>query len=179
MSKKDIQEETLEEEPAAKQEQAETAKASDDSSADPSLEQQLTDEKRRRLQVMADFDNYRKRMESERSTFGALANIGIIQEILEIFDDLQLAMNDDSLEIQGAKQAITTAQEKLKAAASHAGVVTLDINQGDEFDSSVMEAVTTIPDADNAGKVVAVISSGFKYASKEGVIKPAKVVIGK
>ncbi len=147
--------------------------------SDTMPEDKYEKERAAKLQVMADFENYRKRMESERSTFGALANLGLIKEMLEIHDDMQMAMNDESLDIESAKQSITNAQEKLRAAARSAGVEPLEVKVGDDFDSSRMEAVTTVPDEKLKNKVVAVISSGFKYASKDGVINAAKVVVGK
>jgi molecular chaperone GrpE len=139
----------------------------------------LEEEKNRRIQLMADFENFKKRMEQERATFGAIANMGLIQQILEIHDDLQLAISDANLDKDSAIESIKTAQDKIKGAAKLAGVEAVEIKIGDDFDSSKMEAITTVPDEKNKNKVVAVISSAYKYVGKDGIIKAAKVVVGK
>ncbi|MCA9386481.1 nucleotide exchange factor GrpE [Candidatus Dojkabacteria bacterium] len=143
------------------------------------LQQELTEEKERRLRVMADFENFKKRIEGEKSMFGAMANMGLIQEILEINDDLQLAIDDSDLDLERAKSSITTAQEKLKATVRNAGIEAIEIKVGDDFDSSTMEAIQAVEDEKNAGKVIAVITSAYKYADKDGILKPAKVIVGK
>jgi molecular chaperone GrpE len=145
------------------------------------LKTQLNDEKERRLRLMADFENYKRRLEQEKSLFGALANIGLIQELLEVSDDITLALNDESLDLNRAKEALKLAQDKLLGSAKNAGVEKVDVKIGDEFNKETMEAVTSVPaqSEEQKGKVIAVISSAYKYANKEGIIKAAKVVVGK
>lgn len=143
------------------------------------LNSKLEAEKAKRLQTMAEFENYRKRIESEKAMFGAMANMGIIQELLEINDDLNLALNDENLSLEHAKQSIKTAQDKLKAAASNAGIEAIEVNIGDEFDREKMEAIQAVPDEKNKNKVIVVISSAYKYSNKEGILRPAKVIVGK
>ena len=143
------------------------------------LKNQIEIEKEKRLRLMADFENYKKRIEKEKSTFGALANLGIISEILEINDDLGLALDDSDLNLERAKDSINNAKEKLKSTAMNAGIETLEINVGDEFDKEKMEAVQATPNPDMKNKVIAVISSAFKFKDKDGILKPAKVIIGK
>ncbi|MCA9381063.1 nucleotide exchange factor GrpE [Candidatus Dojkabacteria bacterium] len=143
------------------------------------VKQELENEKERRLRVMADFENFKKRIEGEKAMFGAMANMGLIQEILEINDDLQLALDDSDLDLDRAKSSITTAQEKLKATVRNAGIDAIEIKVGDDFDSNTMEAIQAVPDEKNAGKVIAVISSAYKYADKDGILKAAKVIVGK
>lgn len=142
---------------------------------------QLQAEKERRLMLMADFENYKKRVESERATFAAIGNISLIQSILEVFDDLQLAMSDENLNIESAKQAIQGAQNKIQTTTKIAGVEQVEVKVGDDFDKEKMEAVSTIPaqDENQKGKVIAVIASAYKYVGRDGIVKPAKVVVGK
>ncbi|BCX14133.1 MAG: hypothetical protein KatS3mg085_665 [Candidatus Dojkabacteria bacterium] len=128
---------------------------------------------------MADFDNYKKRIEKEKATFGALTNLSLIQEILEVSDDIDLALNDEDLNLEGAKEALKTAKEKLNQSINLAGVEKIEIKKGDEFDKEIMEAISVIPDENFKNKVIAVISSAYKYKGKDGVIRPARVIVGK
>ncbi len=149
------------------------------SDKESNLESQLAEEKQRRIQLMADFDNYRKRIELEKATFGAIANMGLIQEILEIHDDLELAMQDEELNLDRAKASIKSAQDKLTLAAKSAGIEKIDVKIGDVFNKETMEAISTVPSPDNKDKVIAVISSAYKYVGRDGILKAAKVIVGK
>ena len=92
---------------------------------------------------------------------------------------MQLALDDEGLDLERAKQSIQTAQDKLKGAASNAGVEAVEVKAGDDFDKEYMEAIQAIPNEEMKGKVIAVISSAYKYSNKEGVLKAAKVIVGK
>ncbi|MEP7103159.1 MAG: nucleotide exchange factor GrpE [Candidatus Dojkabacteria bacterium] len=145
------------------------------------LEAQIEEERQKRLQLMSDFQNYQRRIESEKALFGAMANMGLLKEMLEVFDDLNLALSDNDLNLEHAKSSMKSAQDKLVSAIQAAGVERINVSVGDEFNKDFMEAVSTVPTDDESqkGKIIAVISSAFKYKDKEGVLKPARVVVGK
>lgn len=140
----------------------------------------LENEKNARLQLMADFQNFRKRVEEERALFGAMANMSLIQDLFEVFDDLNLALNDGELDLKNAVESMRSAQQKIQTASEKAGVVRIETKVGDEFDKEFMEAISMIDaGAEMKGKVIAVISSAMKFKDRDGVIKAAKVVVGK
>lgn len=144
------------------------------------LQSQLSEEQMKRIQVMADFQNYQRRIENEKSTWGAISNMALIREMLEIYDDLHLALNDENLSLEHAKVSMKSAQDKLIIAVTSTGIDVINVNIGDTFDKEKMEAVSTVAAGeDKKGKVIAVISSAYKYKDKEFVLKPAKVVVGK
>lgn len=145
------------------------------------LEKQLQDESNKRLSLMSDFQNYQKRIEGEKALFGAMANMGIISSVLEIHDDLELALNDETLDLENAKSSIKNAQGKIVQTVASAGVESIPVKIGDAFDKETMEAVSMLeaPNEEMKGKVIAVISSAYKYKDRDGVFKPAKVVVGK
>lgn len=144
-----------------------------------SIENQLADEKNKRLQLMADFQNYKKRMDTERATFGAIANMGLIQEMLEIYDDLQMAMQDPDLDLDRAKSSMQNAQSKISAAVKSAGIEPIEVKVGDEFDKTKMEAIQAVANEEMKNKVIAVISSAYRYVGQETILKAAKVIVGK
>ncbi len=145
------------------------------------IKNELKDEKHKRLELMADFQNFQKRVENEKTTWAALANMSLIQELLEVYDDIQLALQDEHLTLDHAKASMKAAQDKLKVASEAAGIERIEVKVGDEFNKDRMEAVSTIAvkDEKQKNKVVAVISSAYKYKGKDFVLKPAKVVVGK
>lgn len=144
------------------------------------LQSQLQEEQMKRIQVMADFQNYQRRVEQEKANWGAVSNMGLIREMLEVYDDLHLALNDENLSLDHAKVSLKSAQDKLVLAVTATGVEVIDVKVGDDFNKEKMEAVSTVAAGEEQkGKVIAVISSAYKYKDKEFILKPAKVVVGK
>ncbi len=145
------------------------------------LQADLEKEKELRLHLMADFQNFKKRNEQDKATWGAISNMGLIQDILEVYDDMQLALQDDNLNIEHAKTSLKSAQDKLVQAAERAGIAKIDVKVGEVFDKEKMEAVSVVPvqDENQKGKVIAVITTAYKYQNRDGILKAAKVVVGK
>jgi molecular chaperone GrpE len=144
------------------------------------LQQDLEDLQNARMQLMADFDNYRKRMDSEKAKFGALANIQLITQLLDILDDVQLAINDNT-QNEESKHVLQIVNDKLMNSLSSVGVQKIAVNSGDKFDSTIMEAITTVPTEikDQHNVVAQVISSAFRYAQEDTLLKSAKVIVYK
>lgn len=145
------------------------------------LETQLQQAREQILLARADLQNYRKRMEEERAKFGLLTNMQLVVQILEIIDDIQLALSDENTTDGRAKEMLLISQDKLIAALQIAGVEKVGINPGDKFDAQMMEAITTTPVTDQSqdNTVVAVISSAYRYAGQTNMLKTAKVIVGK
>lgn len=139
----------------------------------------LEEEKGKRLALMADFQNYQRRVNEEKSSWGAISNMALIQDVLEVSDDISLALNDDSLDLEHAKTSLKSAKDKLIDSTLRAGVERIEINVGDEFNKEFMEAISTVQDEKQKNKVIAVISSAYKYVGKEFILRAAKVVVGK
>lgn len=146
-----------------------------------SLTTQLQEAQNAKLLARADLDNYRKQMEAEKAKFGAIANMQLVLSIFEIVDDILLANQDPELDLTRAKEMLGIVNDKLSTSLQIAGLEKVAVNIGDKFDSSTMEAVTTIPveAADKDQTVVSVISSAYRYRGLAEVLRHAKVVVGK
>ena len=160
---------------------AKNKKTSKQASLTEELKEQIEALKSSKLQVMADFENFRKRMEEEKSKFGLMANMMIVSILLEMLDELERALTDDEIKSARATEVLKLFRDKLLSAVMAAGVEKVDIEIGAAFDSRTMEAITSIPVPDEAqeGKVIDIISSAFKYSNKDEILKTAKVVVGK
>ena len=145
------------------------------------IERQLIEEKGKRMQLIADFQNYQKRVEAEKVIWGASANMSLIQDILEVHDDIEFALQDTNLNLETAKHSLKGAQDKVLNAVQRTGVEKIEIKIGDNFDKEKMEAISMMPvqDETQKNKVIVIISSAYKYKSKDSVLKAAKVIIGK
>lgn len=145
------------------------------------LSKELQEEKELKLGLMADFENFRKRVESEKAKFGAIANMAIIKQIMEILDDIQLAENDKQADLRRYQEVMQILKDKLIAALLTSGVEKLSIASGDKFDPTTMEAITSVPSNENMEDncVVEVVSQAYKYAGEDTLLKTAKVIVAK
>lgn len=129
--------------------QAGSSLASDDVNSDNEqllkLVLEVEEQKNRYLSLMADFQNFQRRVEGEKALFGAMANMSLVQDILEVFDDINLALIDESLDFESSKSSLKSAQDKLVASILRAGVERISVEIGDEFNKEIMEAISLFP----------------------------------
>lgn len=145
------------------------------------LKAKLAAETEAKLLARADLENYRRRMDAERTKFGAMANMMIIQQLLEIMEDLQLAKNDSDMDLGRAQDILKILNDKLNIALTVAGVETIAINKGNKFDPSIAEAITSVPTEDEAlnNTVADVVSLPVRFKADGSLLKTGKVVVNK
>lgn len=131
------------------------------------------------LRLSAEFDNYRKRTLREKADLMKFAAEGVLQNLLPIADDFDLAITSfpEDQECQGSKEGITLIYNKLKDFLRQNGVEEMNVLHKN-FDTDLHEAVTKIPAPEEKlkGKVVNVIQKGYFLKGK--VLRYAKVVVG-
>ena len=138
-------------------------------------------EREAKLKLMADFQNYRKRVEQERATMALDANKMIVEDTLDVLDDVTRTIQDEQKDLARSQEMFGIIKDKLLATANNMGVEMVEIAVGDSFDSTVMEAITTVAvnDVNDHNKVVAVIQPAYKYRDKEQLLRVGKVIVGK
>jgi molecular chaperone GrpE len=124
----------------------------------------------------ADFSNYKRRTEQERSEAHRLANAALIINILPVLDDLEraLASLDISLASLTWFDGIRLIYRKLLLVLESAGVRQIEA-EGQPFDPRFHEAV--MHGEGPEGKVVAEVQRGYKLHDR--VLRPAMVIVGK
>ncbi|MBI2195454.1 MAG: nucleotide exchange factor GrpE [Candidatus Levybacteria bacterium] len=118
---------------------------------------------------LADYQNLEKRTKEERGQWIRQANKDIITRLLPVLDTLILAsehVRDEGL-VLSIKQFLDILRSE--------GVEKIE-TVGAGFDPALMEGVGTVPGEE--GKVVQEVRPGFRYTN-EGVLRPAKVIVGK
>lgn len=121
--------------------------------------------------ALADYKNLERRTAEEKEDFAAFANIVLIQRLLPILDNLQ--MLETHISDTGLKMII----KEFKQVLEDNGVTATEI-QGKDFDSATMDCIEmSLCDEKDGGKVMEVISAGYKFRDK--VLRPAKVRVGK
>lgn len=123
--------------------------------------------------LQAEYSNYRKRVERDRSVARDNAIADVLNALLPVLDDLQRAREHN--ELNGAFKAVG---EAVEAVANRFGLETFGA-AGEEFDPAVHEALTHTT-ADDAGEspvtvVATVYQVGYRHAGR--VLRPARVAV--
>jgi molecular chaperone GrpE len=123
----------------------------------------------------ADYQNFKRRVEDERSETARLASAALIINLLPLLDDLDRALKNVDAHLAGLTwvDGIRLIYRKFQAMLEMAGVAEIDAD-GQTFDPAQHEAVSQAPGEDN--KVVSVVQKGYRLGDR--VIRPAMVVVG-
>lgn len=145
------------------------------------LAHELAKEKAERLSLLAEFVNYKKRIESEKGEFVVYANGAILKQVIEIVDDFERALKDISKSEKGLNEGVNMIVKKLTNLISNSGLSLIEVKVGDEFNPQTMEAITTVKvdDEKKQNKVIEVLQKGYTLRQSGSVFKHAVVVIGK
>jgi molecular chaperone GrpE len=135
----------------------------------------------RLLRTTADFDNFKKRAARERTDAIQFANAGLIQKLLPILDNFEMALaasqttkDEKSSSLQAG---IVMVLSQLKSLLVEAGVEEIDA-AGKPFDPALHEAVSQQESADAPeGQVIQQIRKGYKL--RERLLRAASVVVAK
>ena len=123
----------------------------------------------------ADYQNFKRRVEEERSEAARFANAALVINILPRVDDLDRALRTVDGPLAGLTwvDGIRLIYRKFLALLDMAGVEEIAAD-GETFDPAVHEAVAQQPGDEN--KVLSVVQKGYKLGDR--VVRPAMVVVG-
>ena len=156
--------------PEAEAEEAEKPEKAEKNEKDPEEEALNT----KYLRLMADFQNYKRRTEKEKSDIYAFANEKIVSELLNVIDNFERALdagNDGDSFVEGMNLIF----KQLQGVLEKAGVVEIEA-LGQDFDPNFHHAVLTEDSAEyESGKVTAVLQKGYLLNNK--VIRPSMVKV--
>lgn len=124
----------------------------------------------------ADYQNFKRRVEQERSEVGRLANASLVINLLPLLDDLERALRTVDTKLAGLTwiDGIWLIYRKFQAVLENAGVKEIAA-EGQPFDPNVHEAISEAPGEE--GKVVSVVQKGYTLGDR--VLRPAMVIVGK
>jgi len=141
------------------------------------LKDKLKESKENYLRLLADFDNYRKRVNKEILEAKDAGKIELVNEIIPILDNLELSLKmkdtNPQLIIKGVEMILKNMFDILK---KH----NFEIYEPkilEEFNAELHEPLLIEDKNGEEGKILDVVSKGYKF--KEKVIRPSKVKIKK
>ena len=134
----------------------------------------------RHLRLAAEFDNFRKRTERERTESWTRAQAQLMERLLEPMDDLQRVANQDAEKTPATAllEGVQLVERKLLRALEGAGLETID-PAGEPFDPAVHEALMSVPAETEAEDetVGDVFQKGYRV--KGVLLRPARVQVRK
>ncbi len=133
------------------------------------------------------FDESRARLRKETSKEIERGRRAVLVEMLEVLDNLDRAIDAAAEAFEGGEasqnfeallQGIIMVQQQFLSKLGGFGVKRIEL-EGQPFDPSRHEAVTTVPvpTTEDDGRILGVISHG--YTIEEEVLRPAMVAVGK
>lgn len=125
----------------------------------------------RYLRLLAEFQNYKKRTEKEKSDLYSYANEKIMTELLEVMDNFERALEQPAGD--RFKEGMELIFNQLGSVLNRAGLAEISA-LGEEFDPNVHNAVMTEETEEyESGKVSGVMQKGYTLNGK--VIRPSMV----
>ena len=122
--------------------------------------------------ALAEFQNYRKRVERDRGADQAAMKADMIRKLLPLLDDLERALKNRP-EADAWASGIELIQRKFQAFLDAEGVTRIEA-EGEPFDPNFHEALAQEPvEGIENGRIVAIIQHGYMLGDR--VIRPAQV----
>jgi len=139
----------------------------------------LEKEKKEYLFLMADFDNFRKRVIKEKADLIKNAAEQTLRGLLPVVDDFERGLDatKDIDDTAAVRQGMELIYNKLVKYLSDNGVKAMDTADAD-FDADLHEAIAMVPTGDESkkGKIIDTTQKGYLINDK--VLRHAKVVVG-
>jgi len=128
------------------------------------------------LRKLAEFDNYRKRIDRERQELRRTAAEGLVGELLPVLDNFERAIQHaEESEPAAFREGVVMIARQFADILQRSGLETIDPT-GQRFDPELHEAVQRMEGSEYApGSIVGVFSRGYLFGGR--LIRPAMVAV--
>ena len=128
------------------------------------------------LYAMADFENYKKRIERQLGEIALSGKKSVLTKMLPVLDNLERAIAfDDSDALRGGLQATL---RMFESALAGEGVKSVSL-KGQPFDPRLAEAIATQPAPEGVDEDTVLDEAHKAYTMGDEVLRPAQVVVAK
>ncbi len=127
--------------------------------------------------VAADFDNFRKRVERDRSRDTLRARGAVATQFLEALETATQAADAEYPNVEAAVAGLTGIQKQLQAAMDALGLEAIE-PAGGQFDHRLHEALSTVEREDLENEtIIEVIQPGYLLEGE--LLRPARVIVSR
>jgi molecular chaperone GrpE len=162
------------EEPGAGEQEAEGPAENAPEDEAEALRREVAELRESLLRRRADFENYRRRVERDRSAATDEAEAGILRQVLGTVDNLDRALGASGAD-SGLRDGVALTLRELLTLLESLGVAVVD-PLGERFDPATQQAILHEPAAGfEPGTVAEVFRKGYTY--KDRLLRPALVKV--
>ena len=129
------------------------------------------------LMAMADFENYKKRMQRDIESIVTSHRRKLLERLLPVLDNLERALQFDASE-GGLRNGLEQTLRGFEATLAAEGVKVIDV-VGKPFDPRVAEAIGTVPPRQGVEDDTMVEVAKKGYTIGEELLRPAQVLVTK
>lgn len=141
------------------------------------LKEELRREHEIYLRNLADFDNYRRRVERERASVASAGNREMILSLLDVLDDFERAFEHMDGASASVSEGLSAIYQRLVGLLEAQGVTPFE-SVGQRFDPALHEAVGSVEsDEQEPGAVLDEVSRGYRWG--EELLRPARVRVAR
>ena len=141
------------------------------------LKSEVEDYNEKFMRVVADFDNFRKRIDRDREQQSLRLRGEVVSSFLEIIDTVEKAVEADYPDLASSLEGIRGIQKLMSSFMESFDIKRFD-PQGEPFDFRLHEALTTIEkEGIEPNTIVEVVQPGYTLEGE--LLRPAKVVVSK
>lgn len=145
---------------------------------------ELKDLKSKYTYLAADFENYKKRSIKLQNESYSKAKADIIFRFLNVYDNIETLCKqvenykDISDDVKSFIDGCNLIFKQITQALSDLNVQKIEVHEGDKFDLSTMNAISSIENTEiESGCVVSIVQSG--WTSDNGIIRYVNVIVAK
>lgn len=131
------------------------------------------------LRVLADTENFKKRIVREKEEYCKFASEGVLADLLPVLDNLDLALahGGENPACRDLTQGVEMTRSIFLETLKRHGLVMIGA-EGQEFDPALHEAVGQEEREDmEPGRICRMVQKGYKL--KDRLIRPARVLVSK
>jgi molecular chaperone GrpE len=137
------------------------------------LKEELTREHDMYLRALADFENYRRRVERDRSTVTRAGKREIILSLLDVMDGFERALTHMNDAPRSVAQGLQALHRQLLGVLETQGVTPLK-SLGETFNPEVHDAIGSVESEEvESGAVAEELQRGYRWG--DDVLRPARV----
>lgn len=144
-------------------------------SAEEKLQKELAEKNEQFLRLCAEYDNFRKRSQKEKSDAYSSSQAEVIKELLPVLDNFDRAANNKDSNFEDYKKGIDLIFNQFVEIFKKLGVESYG-ERGEAFDPNLHNAVMTVEDAElGENEIASVFSKGYKLGDR--IIREAVVTV--
>lgn len=157
-----------------KEAEKESGKSDEQKDADKKDSDDAEDQNDKYIRLMADFQNYKRRVEKEKSEIYDYANQKILAELLTVLDNFERALAQECAD-EAYEKGMSMIFKQFREVLEKSGLEEIEA-LGKDFDPNFHHAVMTDNNEDyESGQVTGVLQKGYKLHGK--VVRPAMVKV--